>query len=191
MIKKYIIGNKERSSEVIAELEKLGGINEQNYEGWHKDSIYFIDTTNTITCLYSENEFSKIIMECFEEIKLPEKKLIKIVTYEVASVLKDAGYPQEPCANCTVYDKEGNQAETHDLCDGFTLAPSYIEAWLWLWKVKGIRISVDYTQATDDTFDCWTKLNEEHIKELDCTSDDPELAIENTIKYLVKNNLIK
>lgn len=91
---------------------------------------------------------------------------LKEVTKEIKDYLLSVGYPNKE----NIY---------------------YVEVWLWLWKEKGVRISVDYTQATNDIFDCWTKLNEEHIKELDCTVDEPELAIENTIKYLVQNDLIK
>lgn len=78
MIKKYIKGNKERGAEVIKALEELGGENRMNLNGEVFNSIYYIREDNVIDILSKSYFAGKIIQECFEEIKLPEKLNIAI-----------------------------------------------------------------------------------------------------------------
>lgn len=70
MIKKYIVGNKERGSEVIAELEKLGGVNELNFKGVVETTLYFIGPDDNIIRIESSDSVAGLIIKgCFEEIK--------------------------------------------------------------------------------------------------------------------------
>jgi hypothetical protein len=78
LIKKYIKGNKERGAEVIKALEELGGKNSTNLSGEFSNYFYYIKECNEIDVLYESSTFGKLIQECFEEIKLPEKLNIAI-----------------------------------------------------------------------------------------------------------------
>lgn len=98
---------------------------------------------------------------------------LKIVSFEVAKALKEAGYPQE--GNCDKYATEQckgryifytqnpdctSKYDDNDLYDfevgeyidhemysvsvaHSAVAPTYIEVWLWLWREKGIRFDVE------------------------------------------------
>lgn len=77
MIKKYIKGNKERSSEVIKALEELGGKNTSNFIETYEDCFYYINADNIITFVTTP-AFKSIIQECFEEIKLTERHNVVI-----------------------------------------------------------------------------------------------------------------
>lgn len=86
-IKKYIRGNKERGHEVIAELEKLGGVNQFKLEGNEEDKIYYIVTGmyNPVYCIDFESEKTltgQLILTHpeWEEIKLPEQNKFDIST---------------------------------------------------------------------------------------------------------------
>lgn len=69
MIKKYVMGNQERGSEVIAVLKLLGGKNVNNLEGCSENAVYFIDEGNI--CVRDKESFAGIIIRhFFDEIKL-------------------------------------------------------------------------------------------------------------------------
>lgn len=76
MIKKYIKGNAKRGELVIKILKDMGGKNDSNLKGNREDSFYFIDPDNKINHLpiYADSLAVKVILECFEEITLPEVK---------------------------------------------------------------------------------------------------------------------
>ena len=77
MIKKYIKGNAQRGAEVIKALEDLGGKNTSKRSGKAENSFYYINPENIID--FVENpDFKKIMQECFEEIKLPERHNVAI-----------------------------------------------------------------------------------------------------------------
>lgn len=78
MIKRYIKGNTERGSEVIKVLEELGGKNKTNLSGVFSNCFYYIKEDNEIDVLNESSTFGKLIQECFEEIKLPERHNIAI-----------------------------------------------------------------------------------------------------------------
>lgn len=73
-------------------------------------------------------------------------------------------------------------------------APSYIAAWLWLWREKGIRICLEDAwdpQEPEIERGCYVGTNQLGGM---CSSQefaDPEDSIVDIIDYLVKNNLIK
>ena len=79
----YIFGNNNRGSEVIKELEKLGGINKNDYKGNSSHSIYFIDHNNEIATESKDTELAKVIIKYYNEIKLgPIKKKYDFKPYD-------------------------------------------------------------------------------------------------------------
>lgn len=76
MIKKYIRGNKERGAEVIKALKNLGGVNKGNLKGDDPNCVYIININSVITRWHYDTEYAFMIQECFEEIKLEDKKVI-------------------------------------------------------------------------------------------------------------------
>jgi hypothetical protein len=72
MVKKYVMGNQERGSEVITALKLLGGKNVNNLEGCSENAVYFIDEGNI--CVRDKESFAGIIIRrFFDEIKLELK----------------------------------------------------------------------------------------------------------------------
>lgn len=78
MIKKYIKGNEKRGAEVIKALEELGGENKINLTGKYFDCLYYVREDSVIDVLQEKFFAGKMMQECFEEIKLPEKLNIAI-----------------------------------------------------------------------------------------------------------------
>ena len=107
----------------------------------------------------------------------------KIVSFEVAKALKEAGYPQGK-ENTAYYNELGMLVKPNIYCGGKEIAdaPTYIEVWLWLWREKKEYLNILPCCETQASV-----INHEHIfKGL-----DPEKAIAKAIDYLVENNLIK
>lgn len=109
---------------------------------------------------------------------------MKRVSFEVAQVLKDAGYPQDKNNGTMVYPTIG---EFRGVLSGFNdaapkrdelsiNAPYYLEVWLWLWREK--RSWLEVRHLGGDWFKCFA------------TESDPENAIIGAINYLAENNLI-
>lgn len=78
MIKKYIRGNDQRGDEVIKALEELGGANHYNHRGIRTDCFYYITAKGTIDLVLIASGSGRIVQECFEEIKLPERHNVAI-----------------------------------------------------------------------------------------------------------------
>lgn len=131
---------------------------------------------------------------------------MKIVSFNVAKAIKEAGYPQgdknsgltsvypleDHDDNYTPYTRIGKlttnyQCQTFRMLTEipFVVAPTYLDVWLWLWRKKNIHIDIDYDSYSEGAKSFDNKTLEEYIK------DDPEEAIIATIEYLVENNLIK
>lgn len=72
--KVYIIGCKGRGSEIIDILTGLGATKIMELNGEAKDTIYFINHDNNITCAFIDSELGGIIMDNYKEIKLPGQK---------------------------------------------------------------------------------------------------------------------
>lgn len=113
---------------------------------------------------------------------------MKIVSFKVAKAIKEAGYSQEELTdevylvNC---DKEGKLAHYRSaLFYDCVIAPTYLEAWLWLWREKKIHIDVD-----NDLSDRCTSFDDNTFEEY--IADDPEEAIIAAIEDLANNDLIK
>lgn len=111
----------------------------------------------------------------------------KIVSYNVAKALKEAGYPQE-CKDGTIYYAENGlkwkyDSETYDMYDDpvYCICLTYIDAWLWLWNTKNIKIEV-----ADKPYFAKAKVMGKFFVET-----NPEEAIAKAIDYLIENNLIK
>lgn len=112
----------------------------------------------------------------------------KLVTFEVAKALKEAGYPQGEVHITEIgwYNKAGVFTKELPFLwkgdDAFVaLAPTYIDAWLWLWNTKNIQIEV-----ADKSYFAKAKVMGKFFVET-----NPEEAIAKAIEYLVTNNLIK
>lgn len=71
--KVYIKGVPDRGAEVIKVLEDIGGRDSYLRKGEKDDWLYYIDHEGKIDYDYLESEISKIIMDNYREIKLPEK----------------------------------------------------------------------------------------------------------------------
>lgn len=113
----------------------------------------------------------------------------KIVSFEVAKALKDASYPQECDRFCSVPPKY------QDI--GRKIAqPTYIDAWLWLWREKGWFLKIIPSGKVEFHFQIlqydkeYEEWHSEGVASLSCFQD-PEEAIIKAIDYLVENNLIK
>lgn len=78
MIKKYIKGHDLRGAEVIKALEELGGKNTSNIVETYEDCFYYINVESIIDLEQIHSSSGKIIQECFEEIKLPERHNVAI-----------------------------------------------------------------------------------------------------------------
>ena len=112
---------------------------------------------------------------------------LKRVSFKVAKAIKDNGYPQI-FVDCAYYE-DNNLHHTEDPYNNcrtiIAYAPTYLEVWLWLWKEKNIKFSVE---PNDDLSECYTTDIGYLISEF---GDDPEEAIVSAIEYLVDNDLIK
>lgn len=125
----------------------------------------------------------------------------KTVSFEVAKALKEAGY-WDPgtiikCSyNNGCYIDDGRFYEHGCVCpwDRLYPAPTYIDAWLWLWREKEIRICLEDAwdlQEPEIERGCYVFTNQ--LGGI-CSSKefaDPEDAIVDIIEYLVRNDLIK
>lgn len=140
----------------------------------------------------------------------------KTVSFEVAKALKEAGYPQgdKNSGDCKVYPLETHNINwepytkegvlsTRYKCETWTIlltaipyvvAPTYIDAWLWLWREKEIRICLEDAwdlQEPEIERGCYVGTNQ--LGGI-CSSQefaDPEDGIVDIIDYLVKNKLLK
>lgn len=134
---------------------------------------------------------------------------MKRISLNVAKALKAAGYRQR--LNDAVILSESYNDEMYEFDPGDTISfqmhinstfiesydnipksillecPTYLEVWLWLWRVKEIVIQIE-----DDVCTAWTKdADVIYQKWYGKSVEDPEEAIISAIEDLVKNNLIK
>lgn len=108
---------------------------------------------------------------------------MKIVSFEVAKIIKEAGYPQD--RQRYQYGYEGNLVDLvrdGGICYG-PVAPTYLDVWLWLWREKKVYFGVNAEEYPHDGM-CINDYEDRPYA-------DPEEAIENAIMFLVKNDLIK
>lgn len=126
---------------------------------------------------------------------------MKRVSFKIAKVIKDSGYPQDniPITEVGWYNIAGiytKQLPTYWEGDNAfaAIAPTYLDVWLWLWREKKIAIGCPY----ENTYNYWfTNINAENDKSLilwkysSGERKDPEEAIEKAIEYLADNDLIK
>lgn len=115
----------------------------------------------------------------------------KFVSLEIAKALKEAGYPQVGRYQYTYTGKLVDLVREGGVCYG-PMAPSYIDAWLWLWREKGITLEpskegILVLECEDENGQLYYSHNIYSQDE----NKDPEEAIANAIIYLVENNLIK
>lgn len=131
---------------------------------------------------------------------------MKRVSFEVAKALKEAGYPQGVLPKI-LKEKSFPMYYNGDFVPNYVYfyayyittfdtnlcvaCPTYIEVWLWLWREKGMILSIEYVRATETEFESWTTLNQEHLPKVPTSNGDPEEAIIAAIESLCDNNLIK
>lgn len=124
---------------------------------------------------------------------------MKRISFKVAKVIKDAGYPQignmnyasvdgaTVMSDVTITIPVGELIDTNDylgyVSSDFISAPTYLEVWLWLCKEKEIEIEVFNTN-----YGWYCLLNNDYQCDY---GENPEEAIVAAIEYLVDNNLIK
>lgn len=120
---------------------------------------------------------------------------MKIVSFEVAKYLKEAGYPQgntEKVYLLKDYEKmKENWVIFREKCiytDFIADMPTYFDVWLWLWREKNIYINVVSTFEKTCVIAIW-KLEERIFFKTKCI--DIEDALISAIEYLVENDLIK
>lgn len=131
---------------------------------------------------------------------------MEVVKYNIARKIKKMGFPQPPYG---LYYKENGEPENgfDDLGQGEYYAPTYIEVWLWLWRLKIIELSLTYGKRINDVDEQLYCLPLKHhdkshpnmkhiIQEMNFDSHhccsmgykhnhaDPEKAIINSIDYL-------
>lgn len=124
------------------------------------------------------------------------------VSYEVAKLLKEKGFPQEKDYAIAMYDEDG---DFHSLCtkdrfyynfedfdDKDCIAVTQQSAMAWLRKVHNIII-ITYPVITDDDGECgclWgytIRKRLESIHENDEVYYNPEEATEAALLYVLKN----
>lgn len=118
---------------------------------------------------------------------------MKRVSFEVAKYLKEIGYPQHSgynywdgyiiCKDTKPIIEEYKGEDYDCYCERLYYAPEYLDVWLWLWRIKNIKIK------PIDNFATYVQGFEDELQ-LEGHSD-PEEVIIGAIEYLVKNNLIK
>lgn len=113
---------------------------------------------------------------------------MKRVTFKVAQVIKDCGYPQD-YTKCDVwFSSDGKMFNcTEDYSDCYA-SPTYIEVWLWLWRVK--KKNIDVVALADGSCGTFIWKFGEWIS-TQIKFEDPEEAIIASIEHLVNNNLIE
>lgn len=125
----------------------------------------------------------------------------KIVSFKVAKVIKEAGYPQYSGEN--YWWKEGSYLSEHteplveiykgddyyDYRQYLYYAPTYLDVWLWLWREKRIEIEVygEVNLVLKNGYELLRDVSWEYVE----SNPDPEEAIIEAIEYLVDNNLLK
>lgn len=116
----------------------------------------------------------------------------KIVSFEVAKAIKDAGYPQGYTSQCYLtsdhnqFYHKGQIVDEVDEWRSLTVhladIPTYLDVWLWLWREKRIWLQVRH-MGNGNWFKCWAVTGQNF--------SDPEEAVVSAIEYLVDRNLIK
>lgn len=114
----------------------------------------------------------------------------KIVSFEVAKALKEAGYPQVGRYQYTYTGKLVDLVREGGVCYG-PMAPTYIDIWLWMWRKKGIQITPKKWLQPSCLGSIMESDNGLYHEIYDLDKKDPEEAIVKAIDYLVENNLIK
>lgn len=127
----------------------------------------------------------------------------KRVSFEIAKVIKEAGY-NEPCDMYyhiydDVYESEMSLEMTGNGCKDFInslnryrcAAPTYFDVWVWLWRVKKCYIQPDlcFRDNNESAFVTIDKVN--NVAIVNSASQDPEESIIKAIEYLCENDLIK
>lgn len=112
------------------------------------------------------------------------------VSFEIAKILKEVGYPQ---SQCSPQYKENGELENGftDLGEGCYYAPTYLDVWLWLWRKGRFKISLDECLGVCVIYDTAILDYRKNGDIYSFKYTDPEKSIIAAIDYLVENDLIK
>lgn len=120
---------------------------------------------------------------------------MKLVSFEIAKALKEAGYPQDYIEYYYDYN-ECMQKRDRCYVNCQCVAPTYIDVWFWLWREKKIAIGCAYKE----TYKHWcanANINAGNDEDLiirkysSGSCNDPEEAIIAAIQYIVEHQLLK
>ena len=106
---------------------------------------------------------------------------MKRVSFEVAKAIKEAGYPQLGVE--LWYTIEGKYINGCSK-ERYAICPTCLEAWIWLWQNKNIKIVV-----SPNCLCIWIGLKCVNFDSK--LTNNPEQDIMTAIEYLVNNDLIK
>lgn len=115
---------------------------------------------------------------------------MKRVSLKVAKSLKEAGYPQIFIDYAYYEDNKLHHTEDpYNNCRKIiAYAPTYLDAWLWLWREKKIYLNTN-TQRKGIVCVYWDDTIIHEVKDMKLT--DPEEAIASAIENMVDNDLVK
>lgn len=103
----------------------------------------------------------------------------KLVTPEIAKVLKEAGYPQD-IHDSTIFI----ECDVNKMQEALVL-PTYLDVWIWLYRERNFVLEFKFTENAP--------FNSPYIWEnriLKCFGKDPEETLVGAIDYLIGNELI-
>lgn len=116
----------------------------------------------------------------------------KIVSFEIAKAIKDAGYDNNHMRGLYYNDKGESLIVTNitDLLEYDIPAPTYIDVWLWLWQNKGIYIDTKRVFTTEGIRVFCTVSYGVNLYYVQYRIN-PEEAIIAAIQYIVEHQILK
>ena len=139
MKKVFIRGNKERGSEVIKMLEDLGGVNSLYCAGARETLLYYINKDNHIDSVSFRGELGTIILECFEELHLPDSTKKLPNTWEKWVELNSKVADEYFVADNCIIKRINLEIRTFNVDDNLLATQKEAEAILALIKLKRLR----------------------------------------------------
>ena len=174
MKKVFIMGNKERGSEVIKMLEDLGGVNSSCLKGEGELRLHYVNKDNQIKYVLPESESGIIIQECFKELYLPEptKKLPNTWKewVEQNSKVADEYFIADNCiikrinSEIRTFNSDDNLLATQKDAEAILaliklkrLRDTYRQGWIPNWETTGFKYSVEYYKGNLEIATIWNR----------------------------------
>ena len=186
MKKVFIRGNNERGSEVIKMLKALGGVNSLCLTGTDDDILYYINTYNNIDHALLESKLGILILECFEELHLPDstKKLPNTWKewVEQNSKVADEYFIADNCiikrinSEIRTFNSDDNLLATQEDAEAILaliklkrLRDTYRQGWIPNWKTNDAkhcieRFKGDFKATISYHTDCFLAFQSEEIR---------------------------